>query len=66
MTRYERQIIDATGCSKEEAPGVEAYMRLERGALDAIGAGDFSRLAAECLEDVRSDPALASRLADTY
>lgn len=65
MSLYHATIL-LTGCSDEEAPLVEAYMRESYGTLSNLSGSVFQREALRCLALVRADPQTARMLAESY
>ena len=68
MTTYQTAIREALARAGRiglaDPRHVEAYMRDERGTLDAVSPRAFDRLALDCAETAAADPALAERLAE--
>lgn len=56
---YNKLIREMTGCTEQEALGVEAYMREDHGSLSGIDPATFRREAKSALCDVRAHPSLA-------
>ncbi len=63
---YQKTIVGLLLCTAVEACAVEACMRAECGTLDGLSVADFRRLALQCLEAVRLDPAMGAALAASY
>jgi hypothetical protein len=59
MSLYTKTIIELTGCTPEEAPLVEGFMRNTYGVLDGISRATFRREAKECLLVARRHPEAA-------
>ena len=49
-----------TGCTAEQGPKVEEYMRCEYRTLDGLSRAKFRRVARECFECVKLDEAEAA------
>ena len=66
MSPYEKTIVALTGCSPEEAPAVEGFLRVVYGTLDALDRPTFRREARKALRDVRANPRLALDVARSF
>lgn len=66
MSNYQEMIVRLTGATVEEAPLVEAMMRLEHGNLDALSNETFKYSAGRRLLEVRDDVKLAREIAKSY
>lgn len=66
MSHYQQQIQQVLGCDRDQALGVEAYMRLDRSTLDGLSKKEFDALARDCLADVKADPKQALELARSF
>ena len=63
---YQQMIMKATDCSAEQAPLVEAWMRLDYGTLDGLDPERFRREAKRGLSMVLAAPADSAVLAKSY
>jgi hypothetical protein len=63
---YRALIQELTGCTSEEAPLVEGYLRMDYGTLDHLDRARFRAEAKRCLAEVRVDPRLAREVAQSY
>ena len=58
---YRRVIIELTGCSIEEAPRVEQFMRDRWRVLDGLSRAEFRREARAALKIARDNPDLYAK-----
>lgn len=63
---YARMIQELSGCTSEEAPLVEGYLRMDYGTLDHLDRARFRLEVKRCLAEVRTDPRLAREVAQSY
>lgn len=63
---YAEVLVEVTGCTTEEAPLVEGYLRLDYGSLSNLSREQIRRDAREILPLVRAEPAASRRLAVSF
>ncbi|MDP1824881.1 MAG: hypothetical protein Q8L48_16615 [Archangium sp.] len=63
MSNYQELIVRLAGATVEEAPLVEAMMRVEHGTLDSLSNERFKGESQRALLEVKDDPAGARALA---
>lgn len=66
MSNYQEMIVRLTGATTEEAPLVEAMMRVHHGALDRLSNETFMSSARRGLLEVKDDTATCIEIAKTY
>lgn len=66
LSSYQEMIVRFTGATVEEAPLVEAMMRVEHGTLDAITNEQFVKSARHGLLEVKDDTAACREIAKSY
>ncbi len=58
---YRKIIMDLTGCTAEEAPRVEQFMRDRWRVLDGLDRAEFRREARKALKIARENPDLYAK-----
>ena len=66
MSNYQEMIVRLVGATVEEAPLVEAMMRVEYGTLDRFTNEAFVTAARRALLEVKDDTAACREIAKSY